>query len=238
MSDHRATTETEFHRLQSTRQRQAQGSSAEVDTVSSRQDPLAQVTDRIAAIDAVSGRAAMLSPVSAQRSNLAQRSLLHLQRQHGNRHVQRALAISRRGEGDVDNEVAPQVEQAIERKRGNGQTLDSGVRAHMEPAFGVDFSGVRTHTDKEADTLNQAVNARAFTTGQDIFFRQGEYDTSSSRGRELLAHELTHVVQQTGVVSAKLGISQPDDAHEREADEVARQLKDGQFDKNSEEKPA
>jgi hypothetical protein len=68
----------------------------------------------------------------------------------------------------------------------------------MESSFGADFSGVRVHADAQSDTLNQSLNARAFTTGQDVFFRQGAYSPGSSGGRELLAHELTHVVQQNG----------------------------------------
>jgi hypothetical protein len=69
----------------------------------------------------------------------------------------------------------------------------------MERAFGgADFSGVKVHHDAGGDRLNRALNARAFTTGKDIFFRQGEYKPASQGGQELIAHELTHVVQQTG----------------------------------------
>jgi hypothetical protein len=68
----------------------------------------------------------------------------------------------------------------------------------MEPVFGADFSQVRVHTDTQANTLNRTLSARAFTTGRDIFFRQGEYRPGSSTGQELIAHELTHVVQQGG----------------------------------------
>jgi hypothetical protein len=91
----------------------------------------------------------------------------------------------------------------------------------MESAFGTDFGGVRVHTDSSADSLNQALSARAFTTGQDIFFRQGEYSPGSSSGKELLAHELTHVVQQTGGIQAKLVVGAPGDTYEQEADQVA-----------------
>lgn len=96
--------------------------------------------------------------------------------------------------GEVDGNI----ESAIQRARGNGSPLGEGVRAPMESAFGADFGGVNIHTGKEADSLNQSLQARAFTTGKDIFFRQGEYNPESSGGKELLAHELTHVVQQTG----------------------------------------
>ncbi|OBQ24581.1 MAG: hypothetical protein AN488_00015 [Anabaena sp. WA113] len=69
----------------------------------------------------------------------------------------------------------------------------------MEKAFGgVDFSQVKVHNDAVSDQLNQSIQARAFTTGQDVFFRGGEYNPGSRGGQELLAHELTHVVQQSG----------------------------------------
>ena len=88
------------------------------------------------------------------------------------------------------------LETSINNKRGNGQSLSDNVKIPMEHAFGTDFSGVRVHTDKEADVLNQQLNARAFTTGKDVFFRNGEYSPGSENGRKLIAHELTHVVQQ------------------------------------------
>lgn len=62
--------------------------------------------------------------------------------------------------------------------------------------MGVDFSRVKVHTDAKSDQLNRSIQAKAFTTGQDVFFRHGAYDPSSRGGQELIAHELTHVVQQ------------------------------------------
>ncbi|NJL86358.1 MAG: DUF4157 domain-containing protein [Leptolyngbyaceae cyanobacterium SM1_1_3] len=90
------------------------------------------------------------------------------------------------------------LEASIESSRGQGQPLDKGVRGSMEQSFGADFSGVRVHTDAQSDQLNQSIQARAFTTGQDVFFRQGAYNPGDRGGQELLAHELTHVVQQNG----------------------------------------
>jgi hypothetical protein len=184
----------------------------------------------------------------ASPSPRAPHSLLRLQRQYGNRYVQRVLArASQEGDGA---EVSPEVESSIERARGGGQALDAGVRMQMESAFGADFGAVRAHTGAEAHSLNQAVNAVAFTTGRDIFFRQGEYNPSSSNGRELLAHELTHVVQQNaappisaqvqpvsvrrmcpasegeGKAQAKLTVSQPQDADEVEAEGTAKTVVD------------
>jgi len=163
----------------------------------------------------------MIDRATAGRPSRAGQSLLQLQRQYGNRYVQRVLALARKGTEEA--EAAPDVEQAIQRVRGGGEALDSGARIQMESAFGADFSGVRVHTDTRADTLNRELNAHAFTTGQDIFFRQGAYNPGSSSGRELLAHELTHVVQQNGdKIQRKLTVGQPGDKYEQEADQVAR----------------
>ncbi|MEH2088195.1 eCIS core domain-containing protein [Nostoc sp.] len=90
------------------------------------------------------------------------------------------------------------LEASINRARGGGQTLTDNIREAMEQAFGADFSGVKVHTDTQADQLNQSIQAKAFTTGQDVFFRQGAYEPGSRGGQELIAHELTHVVQQNG----------------------------------------
>jgi hypothetical protein len=93
--------------------------------------------------------------------------------------------------------VSNDLETRINSARGGGQLLADNVKTKMEGAFGNDFSGVLVHTDSEADTLNQHLSAKAFTTGKDIFFRDGEYSPSSDSGKKLIAHELTHVVQQT-----------------------------------------
>ncbi len=94
--------------------------------------------------------------------------------------------------------VSAAAEAAIEGARGSGDALPDDARNFLEPRFGQDFSDVRVHTGAEANDLNDAVQARAFTTGSDIFFRDGEYNPNSDAGKELLAHELTHVVQQGG----------------------------------------
>ena len=142
-----------------------------------------------------------------------------LQGCYGNLHVQRAVDLSRR---EDEEEVPGEVEQTISRKRGGGQALDRQTAAQMGNSFNADFSAVRVHADQESDVLNRRLNARAFTTGQDIFFRDGNYAPGSSAGRELLAHELTHVVQQSGGVQCKMTVGRPDDPFEREAEATAR----------------
>ncbi|MEH1782902.1 MAG: DUF4157 domain-containing protein [Nostoc sp.] len=94
--------------------------------------------------------------------------------------------------------TSPDLETSIQQARGSGQPLADRIKSPMEQAFGADFSGVKVHTDTQADQLNQSIQAKAFTTGQDVFFRQGAYEPGSRGGQELLAHELTHVVQQGG----------------------------------------
>jgi hypothetical protein len=82
-----------------------------------------------------------------------------------------------------------------------------------------------TTTPREADSLSHQLGAKAFTTGQDVFFREGNYDPHSSGGQELIAHELTHVVQQSsGAVprSGRMAVNPPGDAFEQEADTAAR----------------
>ena len=178
--------------------------------------PLTPAINRLGNNGSVSNHAAVLQRVPS----LAPHSLLQLQQQYGNHYVQRVVELAKQGNGQT--EVTPEVEAAIERQRGNGNGLDNQVQRQMEFAFGADFSSVKLHTGTEADSLNQALQARAFTTGKDIFFRRGEYNPGSYQGKELLAHELTHVVQQTGGVHEKLEVSQPGDKYEQEADNIAR----------------
>ena len=151
------------------------------------------------------------------RSEFVQR----LQGQYGNHYVQRVLAVARKEESD--GEVSPDVEDAIHRAKGGGQPLDHAVRRQMESSFGGGLDHVRVHTDAHADALNRALSARAFTVGSDIFFRQGAYNPGASSGRELIAHETTHVVQQgTGQVRTKLAVNKPGDRFEQEADATAK----------------
>jgi hypothetical protein len=93
-------------------------------------------------------------------------------------------------------EAGPDVESRLAASRGSGSPLPHDVRASMEPRFGADFSGVRVHTGGEADQLNRQLSAQAFTRGHDIYMAAGKYAPGTLAGNRLLAHELTHVVQQ------------------------------------------
>ncbi|MCZ7666580.1 MAG: DUF4157 domain-containing protein [Chloroflexi bacterium] len=93
-------------------------------------------------------------------------------------------------------ELQGDVETAVAQAKSGGQSLNDAIRQPMEQAFNADFSRVKIHNGSTADHLNRSLSARAFTTGQDIFFRSGEYNPGSAAGQELIAHELTHTIQQ------------------------------------------
>jgi len=153
-------------------------------------DRYEQEADRAAA-QVVQQIHAPVSNSSAQGSSV--------QRQQEQDELQKkAIAPIQGKEMSAGGEVSTSLESEINRARGGGQPLVPELQAKMGEAMGSDFSGVRVHTDGPADALNQSVGARAFTTGQDLFFKRGEYQPGSRGGQELIAHELTHVVQQNG----------------------------------------
>lgn len=148
--------------------------------------------------------------------------LAGLQQLVGNQAVQRLLVQrSAPGPAALDDETADR----INRERSGGEPLDGAVQDQIGATMGHDFGGVQVHTSPEADDLNRQLSAKAFTTGQDIFFREGAYQPHTSGGQELIAHELTHVVQQgAGRVQGggRMTVNQPGDAFEHEADAVAK----------------
>lgn len=100
--------------------------------------------------------------------------------------------------------VEPSIEERIEQARGRGTPLPDNLLQDMEKQFGTSLSHVVIHNDAAAAELCKELNARAFTVGSDIYFAPGEFVPESDQGRELLAHELAHVVQQSGGVQKKL----------------------------------
>ena len=243
--------ERQFENVADNRRRVLQGlrgRGAEESAFRPQADPFERLMSRAPGASSAAVHASSLNDVTGSCPSRAGRSLLQLQRRYGNHYIQRILALARQGEDEA--EVGAEVESAIERSRGRGQALDTGVRVQMESAFGSDFSGVRVHTGAEVHALSEAVNAIAFTTGSDIFFREGTYSPASSGGRELLAHELAHVVQQGGApatagraqrgliqrlcpaceeeknqqIQGKLVVGQPNDQYEQEADHVAKTI--------------
>ncbi|MEQ9372546.1 MAG: DUF4157 domain-containing protein [Coleofasciculus chthonoplastes F3-SA18-01] len=179
-------------------------------TVGAPGDPYEQEADRVAAqVVSMSAPPDNSAPVQrlAQENNPIQRGSLA---QSITPVVQRRLSEQVQTQGLVQRafqaggtEASENLESRLNTSKGGGSPLSEEVRTFMEPRFGSDFSGVRVHTGSEAVQMNQELGAQAFTHGQDIFFNQGKYNPGSTDGKLLLAHEMTHVVQQTGAVSPK-----------------------------------
>ncbi|MFL6196538.1 MAG: DUF4157 domain-containing protein, partial [Thermoanaerobaculia bacterium] len=125
----------------------------------------------------------------------------------------------RRSQEAESSEVPPVVHEVL---RSSAPPLDAGTRGFMEPRFGQDFSQVRIHTDVRAAASAQAVGALAYTVGRNVVFGSGQYAPETPRGRELLAHELTHVVQQSGTPEGGALTIDRSAGAEREADSMAR----------------
>lgn len=100
--------------------------------------------------------------------------------------------------GDQGGAKQTHAPQAVQSRIGSGRPLDGGVRSHMESGFGQSFSHVRLHTGPEAAKVSEQLNARAFTIGPNIAFGSGQYRPGTPIGDALIAHELAHVMQQTG----------------------------------------
>ena len=157
-------------------------------------------------------------------SAVTPRHILALQTSLGNQAVQRLIQRSTNGSSapSLDADFPDRLRSA-----GTGHPLDAGVQRSLEDNVGAPLSNVRLHTDAEADELTRAVDARAFTSGGDIFFRSGAYDPGSSSGMRLLTHEAVHVVQQAAgpvagsPVAEGIRLSDPADPYERAAESIA-----------------
>lgn len=90
------------------------------------------------------------------------------------------------------------IQNNLSASKGKGNAMSTETKSSMENAFGTDFSSVKIHTDTSASQMSRDIHAKAFTNGSDIYFNKGQYDPGSTSGKRLLAHELTHVVQQGG----------------------------------------
>jgi hypothetical protein len=102
--------------------------------------------------------------------------------------------INRKGMGEA--EATPQFQSKLESSKGSGNSLPGDIQQEMGSKMGADFSGVKVHTGGEANSMSESINAKAFTSGQDIYFGSGQFDTNSKQGKELIAHELVHTQQQ------------------------------------------
>src|SRR5262249_8882606 len=143
------------------------------------------------------------------------------------------LTLQRHPISSAEPDLPPPVVHEV--LRSPGQPIDPNVCAFMESRFGHNFSQVRVHADSRASDSARAVNASAYTVGRDVFFQAGRYRPETEAGRRLLAHELTHVVQQAGNAAwlvqnnpgSGLVISQPGDRAEQEGDRAAEAVAAG-----------
>jgi Domain of unknown function (DUF4157) len=128
------------------------------------------------------------------------------------------------GRGDLSQSVIPPIVHEV--LSSPGRSLDPEVRAFMEPRFGYDFSQVRVHADAEAAESARAVSALAYTAGQNMVFGESKYEPNTRAGRELLAHELAHTLQQRDAGGAS-PYADRDDVFEASANEAARNVANG-----------
>ena len=139
----------------------------------------------------------------------------------------RKKRLQRRSKGQAGPSSVPPVVHDV--LRSPGRPLDAATRAFMEPRFGHDFGGVRVHADARATASARAVNALAYTVGQDVVFGAGQYAPETGAGRRLLAHELAHTVQQHGTTGPAQGTGRDFAAQtmEREAEAQASRVASG-----------
>ncbi|HSM23311.1 MAG TPA: DUF4157 domain-containing protein [Anaerolineaceae bacterium] len=149
-----------------------------------------------------------------------------LQERYGNQEVRRIVEPVKTEESAVDQGgfLKKYVSDEIHRARSGGQPLQSGISDQMKPKFGNSIDNVRIHTDQNSDLISKKIQAKAFTIGNDIFFRKGAYSPNTEQGRHTLMHELTHVVQQSSrsISNAPLKLGEPDDKFEQEAEGFAQ----------------
>jgi len=148
-------------------------------------------------------------------------AVMHLQKTAGNATVTAAL-----------EEQEPSLVKDVVGS-GGGAPLGGETREFMESQLGADFSDVRVHTDSKASESARSVQAHAYTVGSDVVFQSGKYEPESDSGKKMLAHELTHVVQQrSGPVAGTpapggIKVSNPSDALEQAADSSADRVMTG-----------
>jgi hypothetical protein len=126
------------------------------------------------------------------------RQAIQRQAEEGKEEEEEKTPLQTRPAGTQASPVSETLETRITGARRRGRPMDDHLQAEFEYQFGRSLSDVRIHTDAEADHLSRELNANAFTTGRDVFFREGDYQPGSPEGKRLLAHELTHVAQQSG----------------------------------------
>jgi hypothetical protein len=179
-------------------------------TVSQPGDPCEQEADRVAEDvmrmpdpDTATSSTRSMQPFAIARNSVA-REIGHLGRQTevgdqpaaDETELTVDSLLSFKEKTGPSHDIGPDLESRIARIRGGGEPMSAELRGFFEPRFGVDFGGVRIHTDSAAAETARSVGARAYTLGNDIVFAPSEFQANAPEGRKLLAHELTHVIQQ------------------------------------------
>ncbi|SHO62231.1 DUF4157 domain-containing protein [Algoriphagus zhangzhouensis] len=116
------------------------------------------------------------------------------------------------GNGEVPASVSTQIQGGT----GGGSPMAPAVQSEMGQKIGADFSGVKIHTGPQATSMSNALGAQAFTHGSDVYFNEGKYSPESSKGKHLLAHELTHTIQQKSAVVQRMPMVQKEEEEEEE----------------------
>ncbi len=167
-------------------------------TIGEANDPFEREADAVA--DQVVGRAGNTPAVQAkceacEQEEAGLQKAPSIQKMSTPKASQEEEAVQAKAEG-ASNTASPAMSQQLQQMKGQGAPLPEKTNQSMSQAFGQNFSQVRIHTNDNAVQMNRDLNAKAFTHGSDIYFNQGQYAPESNQGKHLLAHELTHVVQQ------------------------------------------
>ncbi|WON73525.1 N-acetylmuramidase domain-containing protein [Nitrosospira sp. Is2] len=142
----------------------------------------------------------LAQPVSVKRIASSSAQISSEKEDREDKKTDQTIAASRTAEDEIANGVLSHAEEAVSANRSSaGQPLPSRLSRKFEQGLGVDLSAARVHTGPQSIEANKAIGARAYTTGADIHFNEGQYNPGSAEGQRLLAHEVTHTVQQTGL---------------------------------------
>ncbi|PZF73382.1 eCIS core domain-containing protein [Taibaiella soli] len=170
-------------------------------------------------------------------TNFVQRKCAHCEEEEKAQRKQLPSFLQRKEVSAAGGAASDKVNSGVQTSKGNGDRMDSDTKSFMERGFGADFDSVNIHTDGKATEMNTELQARAFTVGNDIYFNQGQYQPGSSDGKRLLAHELTHTMQQGNVArrdmpkdpyGRPLGfVSTPEqEAYDRDTADIKKQWED------------
>jgi hypothetical protein len=140
--------------------------------------------------------------VNGSNAGIKNNSVSTIHRSHEEEDKKENVLMAKSDDGGLKG--TEQLQAKLDGSKGAGQSLDSVTQNEMGSKMGADLSGVKIHNNSNAHEMSEGINAKAFTYGQDIYFKQGNYDTGSTEGKKLLAHELTHTIQQGNGLQRKI----------------------------------